>query len=66
MEKRLRICEACPICDTENWICNAKLYINPSTDDVSTKPKDGYVKGCGCAILYKYKNKNKHCPANKW
>lgn len=66
MEERLRICEVCPICDTDNWICNSRLYLNPETNEVSVSPKEGFIKGCGCAILYKYKNANKHCPAKKW
>lgn len=66
MEERLKICETCPICDVVNWICNPKLYIHPESDDIRITPKEGYVKGCGCAILYKYKNPDNHCPAKKW
>ena len=46
--KRTKICRACPICDQENEICNAHLYLNPENNDVSTTPKKGYLKGCGC------------------
>lgn len=66
MEERLEICRKCPICDTENWVCNGKLYLNPETNDVSIVAKPNYIKGCGCALLYKTKNINKHCPAKKW
>ena len=63
---RLDICKKCPICDTNNWVCKATLYLNPETNDVSTYAKAGYIKGCGCALLIKTKNPNKHCPAKKW
>lgn len=66
IEERTRICRECAICDLENEVCNAKLYVNPETNDVSTSPKEGYIKGCGCALAYKIKNKNKKCPAGKW
>ena len=47
--ERTKICRSCPICDTDKEICNAKLYLNPETNDVSTTPKPGYIKGCGCS-----------------
>ena len=40
--KRTKICRACPICDQENEICNAHLYLNPENNHVSTTPKKGY------------------------
>ena len=43
--KRTKICRACPICDQENEICNAHLYLNPINNDVSTEPKEGIFKG---------------------
>lgn len=64
--QRTKICRACPICDTDKEVCNAKLYINPDTNDVSTIAKPGYIKGCGCYLKYKIENINKHCPAGKW
>lgn len=66
IEERNAICRKCPICDLDNWVCNAKLYLNPETNDVSVTPKKGYVKGCGCLLLWKIQGANKHCPANKW
>lgn len=66
IEEREKICKKCPICDLDNWVCNAKLYLNPDTNDVSISPKDGYIKGCGCVLKYKIPNGNKHCPAKKW
>ena len=47
--KRTKICRACPICDQENEICNAHLYLNPENNDVSTTPKKGYLKEIGRA-----------------
>ena len=64
--KRTKICRACPICDQENEICNAHLYLNPINNDVSTEPKEGYLKGCGCWLHAKIKNLNSKCPCGKW
>lgn len=66
MQKRLYICNNCPIYDADRDLCNAQLFINPETNDVSISPKKGYFKGCGCVIRLKVKNPNKHCPAKKW
>ncbi len=63
---RLRICEHCGIYDTERKICNGDLYINPETNDVSTKSKLGYTKGCNCYIPRKVLNTKAKCPAGKW
>lgn len=64
INRRKEICSECPLCN--DWICNAKLFLNPETNEVSKKPKEGFIKGCGCAILVKIKNINNHCPAKKW
>lgn len=66
IEERNRICMACPICDTDNYVCRSSLYLNPNNNDISTIPKEGYIKGCGCLLKYKIKNINKKCPAGKW
>ena len=47
-------------------MCNASLYLNPNTNDVSTEPKKGYIKGCGCHLKWKIANKKSKCPAGKW
>ena len=47
-------------------ICNPKLWINPDTNDVSTSPKAGYIRGCGCHVLIKMRNLSAHCVAGKW
>lgn len=66
MKDRLEICKKCPICDLDNMICKPNLYLNPETNEASVVPMKGFIKGCGCALLFKTKNLNKHCPANKW
>ena len=48
--ERTIICRSCPICDTVTEMCNAGLYLNPKTNDVSVYPKEGYIKGCGCHL----------------
>ena len=64
---RLEICKKCPIYSIE-WggICNRKLWINPDTNEVSLKFKDGYVQGCGCRLLAKTTLPNAKCIAGKW
>ena len=66
IKERLRICESCPIYSSARGLCNPNLYLNPETNDVSSKPKEGYIKGCGCYIKFKMKNINNHCVAGKW
>lgn len=62
----MNICKMCGIYDSENKLCNGSLYLNPITNDVTTKPKSGYTKGCGCYIPRKVLNYNAKCPAGKW
>lgn len=64
--KRTIICRKCPICDNEREICNAHLYLNPDTNDVSTESKECYIKGCGCHLKWKIANIKSKCPAGKW
>jgi len=63
---RYSICEHCGIFDQDRKICNGDLYINPETNDVSIKPKSGYIKGCSCYIPRKVLNAQAKCPAGKW
>ena len=60
------ICRKCPIFNPNNVTCNPNLWINPDTDDVSTYPKAGYIRGCGCKLKFKWANKSNHCIAGKW
>ena len=64
--ERTIICRKCPICDTVTEMCNADLYLNPETNDVSVSPKEGYIKGCGCHLKWKIANRKSKCPAGKW
>ena len=66
-QKRIRICYSCPLY-SQNFggQCNNKLWLDPITGDVSTEPKDGYKKGCGCLIKSKVAATNTKCPVGKW
>ena len=64
-EERIEICRKCPIY-AMNQTCNSKLYLNPETNDGSTVPKSGYIRGCGCYIPVKSRNRNNHCTVGKW
>ena len=66
IEERKRICEECPIFGPAKEVCNPKLWINPDTNDISTSPKAGYIKGCGCHVYIKMRNLSNHCVAGKW
>lgn len=66
IDERIRICEKCPIYNPLRKTCNSNLYLNPETNEVSTKPMIDYVRGCGCLITVKTKNPNNHCVAGKW
>ena len=41
----------------------AEVLIN---NNISTKPLEGYLSGCGCKIKYKAKWKSEKCPLGKW
>lgn len=66
---RREICKKCPLYDTSlfgwKW-CNPNIYLNVKTNDVSSKPKEGYIKGCACRIEAKITVPNEKCPAGKW
>lgn len=66
IKQREEICKKCPIFSPTREICNPKLWINPDTNDISTIPKSGYIRGCGCHTTIKMKNLNNHCVAGKW
>lgn len=67
VKNRLKVCRSCPIYSpTAGGICNGDLWFNPDTGDVSTKPRYGYINGCGCLLKSKTKLTTAKCPANKW
>ena len=69
-EKRLEICESCPIYKEINKIvggvCSSYLYLNPTAGEISTKFKEGFFRGCGCRLNAKTRLKNQKCPSGKW
>jgi hypothetical protein len=68
-ELRMAICKKCPLYYERpkgGPVCSSYLYINPKTDEVSLMAKEGYTKGCGCALLSKTKSPEAGCPINKW
>lgn len=67
--KRMLICKQCKLFKIDNIfgaICNSNLYLNPITDEVSTKEKIGYKNGCGCILGSKTRVPESHCPLDKW
>ena len=64
IKERLAICKECPIYTNDR--CNAKLWINPDTDEISTYARTGFIRGCNCIMSVKARNLNNHCIAGKW
>lgn len=65
--RREAICKKCPIYSSKfGGLCNDKLWLDPKTDEISIKRKDGYVRGCGCRIPAKTTLPNATCVAGKW
>ena len=66
-KERMKVCQKCPLFSFKyGGLCNNKLYIDPITNDVSIKPKDGYVRGCGCRLQAKTSLLNAKCIIDKW
>jgi hypothetical protein len=66
---RMEICRKCPLYTDRRAggpVCSSYLYINPNTNEISLRRKEGYVKGCGCVIPNKVKSPDAACPAGKW
>lgn len=66
IEERKNICRKCPIFSPSNGKCNPSLWLDPETNQVSTHPKSGYIRGCGCTLAFKWPNAHNHCNAGKW
>lgn len=66
IEERENICKKCAIYSPIKGQCNSQLWINPSTNDASSRPKAGYIRGCGCILKFKWGNPSNHCIAGKW
>ena len=66
IDKRLAICNSCPIYNPIGGRCNSNLWLNPDTNEVSTHARIGFIRGCNCFIEIKAKNPHNHCIAGKW
>ena len=66
IDERMEICRKCPIYSPASGICNPNLYLNPDTNEISTTPKPGFIRGCNCFVKFKMKNPRLHCVAGKW
>ena len=66
--QRLTICKECPLYKegANGPVCNSSKYISKDGKDWSWLRKDGYIRGCGCALKHKTGNPNSHCIINKW
>lgn len=67
-KKRLLICRQCPLYKRTYFgpICNSKLYYNPTTNELSETPKEGFIQGCGCRLEAKTTLINEKCIIGKW
>lgn len=68
-EKRIKICKDCKLYKKDGVFgpeCNSKLFLNPTTDDISYIPRKGYYKGCGCILRSKTRVIDTQCPLGKW
>lgn len=66
-KSRTKICYSCPLFSNKlGGSCNSKLWLNPTTGDISLNKKDNYFRGCGCIINAKTRLINAKCPAGKW
>lgn len=68
-KKRITICKKCKLLTQTKIfgeVCNSKIYLNPNTDEISSEPKLGFKRGCGCVIGSKTRVRESHCPLGKW
>ena len=68
-EMKRSTCMSCPLYLDLNGreICNPNLYLNiEDKSTVSSVPKSGYKRGCGCMLPPKWHNPSSVCPLNKW
>lgn len=67
-KERIEICKKCKLFKkhpTFGMVCNSKLYLNPTTDEISKTSKKGFKKGCGCILSSKTRVAGAKCPINK-
>lgn len=68
-KERLEICKKCPIVKYDNvfgWKCDSKKWLSPDGKEGSSFFKEGWIKGCGCALSHKVSVLSNHCIARKW
>lgn len=68
-EERKAICESCPLYKKtgDRVICNPNLYLNEEDKvTVSSVPRIGFKRGCGCWMNLKFKNPSSKCSLGKW
>lgn len=66
-KNRMKICYKCPLYSKSlGGLCNSNLWLDPKTNDVSTEPKKGYIRGCSCRLQAKTRLPNAICVAGKW
>lgn len=66
-EKRIAICEECPI--RSNFICDPKKKGKAEKNLIYNgvkRTKGLFYKGCGCPIKAKAKSPDSLCPLGKW
>lgn len=67
--KRILICRECKLLKIDKVfgeMCNARLYLNPATNETSLIALNGYTQGCGCVLKAKTRVKEAKCPVGKW
>jgi Fe-S-cluster containining protein len=64
---RISICRKCPLITSGLFgeECNAALYVNPQTNEVSKSYKPGFISGCGCILRSKTRVVDANCPIGK-
>lgn len=68
-QTRMSICKDCKLYKIDRIlgpICNSGLFLNIKTGEVSRKPLNGYVNGCGCILRAKTRVPSAKCPLKKW
>lgn len=66
--ERIEICKKCPLYKEDKIrgpICDSNKFISPDGIKWSWFRKEGYVRGCGCALT-KAKNPKNRCIIGLW
>lgn len=66
-KKRIDICKQCPLYkNVLGGVCDSSKYINPETEETSTIPLYGWIRGCGCIVSKRARFENNKCVIGKW